>query len=248
MPDAVRQRGIVVQLTKPTSSAPVGLNLVNGGDASSPPVLKEVCGLALASGLLRPGDLLLSVNEVEVTNHTAAATLIRAAPDSLVLRLHRPPPRLTQPSTLHHATRAADLAGMANALDLRVVCHVDAADESGWSALHAASQGTSVEAVRLLLDRGADVHARTDIKATPLHIAAFNGRLEVVKLLCLRGADPHAKDKDGYTPLEDARYRSADRCCAVETPEKQWARVAAFLDKVAPMAAQVTHAHALALT
>ena len=94
--------------------------------------------------------------------------------------------------------------------------------------------------MRLLLDRGADVHARTDIQATPLHIAAFNGRLEVVKLLCMRGADPHAKDEDGYTPLDDARYRSADRCCAVETPQKQWIRVAAFLDKVAPMTAEVT--------
>jgi hypothetical protein len=79
-------------------------------------------------------------------------------------------------------------------------------------------------------------------QATPLHIAAFNGRLEVVKLLCLRGADPHAKDKDGYTPLDDARYRSADRCCAVETAQAQWVRVAAFLDKVGPMAAEVTHA------
>ena len=37
---------IVVQLTKPTSSAPVGLNLVNGDEASSPPVLVEVRGLA----------------------------------------------------------------------------------------------------------------------------------------------------------------------------------------------------------
>ena len=262
---------VVVTITKPTSSAPVGLNLVNGSDAISPPVLEEVRGLALACGLLQPGDLLLSVNEVEVTDHRAAAALIRAAPDRLVLRLRRPPPRLMQPSALHHAARAADLAGMARALDLREVGNVDVTDESGWSALHAASQGTSAEAVRLLLDRGADVHARTDIQATPLHpnpnpylplspspnpnpnqatplhIAAFNGRLEVVKLLCMRGANPHAKDKDGYTPLDDARYRSADRCCAVETPQKQWIRVAAFLDKVAPMTAEVTHTHTHAL-
>ena len=67
-------------------------------------------------------------------------------------------------------------------------------------------------------------------------------------MLCLRGADPHATDKEGYTPLDDARYRGAanpnpnpnpnpspspspnpntrtlaryrgaDRCCAVESP------------------------------
>lgn len=203
---------LVVQLTKPTQGAPIGLHLVNGRDASSPPVLKDVqgrhataaprrcpsaptphrtdatlhgphtahrctaahhrttaphltLGLALASGLLQPGDLLVSVNEVEVTDHTAAAALIRAAPDRLVLRLRRPPPRLSEPSVLHDATRAADLVGMARALELHGVESVDVADGSGWSALHAASQGTSTEAVRLLLDRGADVHARTDIQA-----------------------------------------------------------------------------------
>ena len=82
---------VVVQLTKPTSSAPVGVDLVSGGDASSPPVLKAVKGLALACGQLQPGDLLLSVNEVEVTDPDAAVALIRAAPDHLVLRFRRPP-------------------------------------------------------------------------------------------------------------------------------------------------------------
>ena len=92
---------VVVQLTKPTSSAPVGVDLVGGGDASSPVVLKEAKGLALACGVLQPGDLLLSVNEVEVTDPEAAVALIRAAPDQhlvrvysadqLVLRFRRPP-------------------------------------------------------------------------------------------------------------------------------------------------------------
>ena len=81
----------VVQLTKPTSSAPVGVDLASSGDASSPVVLKEAKGLALACGVLQPGDLLLSVNEVEVTDPEAAVALIRAAPDRLVLRFRRPP-------------------------------------------------------------------------------------------------------------------------------------------------------------
>eukprot|EP00964_Phaeocystis_antarctica_P107815 scaffold72484_cov56-Phaeocystis_antarctica.AAC.5 len=84
-----------------------GVDLASSGDASSPPVLKAVRGLALACGLLQPGDLLLSVNEVEVTDNEAAAPLIRgderirAAPDQhlvrvysadqLVLRFRRPP-------------------------------------------------------------------------------------------------------------------------------------------------------------
>ena len=38
---------LVVQLTKPTQGAPIGLHLVNGRDASSPPVLKDVQGRVL---------------------------------------------------------------------------------------------------------------------------------------------------------------------------------------------------------
>ena len=100
---------VVDQLAKPTSSAPVGVDLVSGGDASSPPVLKAVRGIALACGQLQPSDLLLSVNElVEVTGPVVSADALirggersRAAPDQhlvrvysadqLVLRFRRPP-------------------------------------------------------------------------------------------------------------------------------------------------------------
>ena len=101
--DSISTIIVVVQLTKPTSSAPVGVDLVSGGDASSPPLLKE------ARGRMQPSDLLLSVNElVEVTDPVVSADAlirggerIRAAPDQhlvrvysadqLVLRFRRPP-------------------------------------------------------------------------------------------------------------------------------------------------------------
>jgi len=70
------------------------VDLVSGGDAKAVRGLALPCGLSTASRRtrLQPGDLLLSVNEVEVTDHEAAAMLIRAAPDQLVLRFRRPPP------------------------------------------------------------------------------------------------------------------------------------------------------------
>ena len=126
---------LVVQLQKPASSSPVGLNIVDSAGPSSTPVVKEVRGLALDSGL-RVGDLLLAVNDVEVTDHAAAAAIIRAAPDCVTLRLKRPPPRLTAPSALHRAAHTADLATMASVLDQRIVSSVDASDGSGWTALH----------------------------------------------------------------------------------------------------------------
>ena len=58
-----------------------------------------------------------------------------------------------------------------------------------------------VEVVRLLLDRGADIHAGVDAS---LQWSAENGHVEVVRLLLDRGADIHA-DND-YALQMSARY------------------------------------------
>lgn len=69
--------------------------------------------------------------------------------------------------------------------------------------------------VRVLLDHGADVHARTvpgvatgafmrDVRTvgeTPLHRAAAYGDVEMIQLLLDRGADREARDAHGETPL-----------------------------------------------
>lgn len=242
-------------LRKASANAPVGLNLVNGDALGSPPIVKSVGGLALRSGL-QANDCIVAVNDEPVLDHASAAALIRAAPELLVVRLKRaamakdtpllralmgsgtpsaPPERSKQPTALHTAARSGDALQIARILDKGGVS-MNATDATGWTPLHCACQTTSTESVRVLLERGADVLMQTDIKATALHIAAFNGRLPISKLLVLHGADIHMKDREGYTPLDDARYRSLDRCCAVETPDKQWTRVVAFLKQVDTMA------------
>jgi hypothetical protein len=70
--------------------------------------------------------------------------------------------------------------------------------------LEAAFRGDLGE-VRRLLDKGADVNAKSGIGWTPLHAAAFCGHLDVVKFLVERGADIDAKDINGETPLDLAR-------------------------------------------
>ena len=55
---------------------------------------------------------------------------------------------------------------------------------------------------RLLLERGADVHARAcSIGATAVYIAADFGNVEMIAALAAAGGDLSAADADGATPI-----------------------------------------------
>jgi ankyrin repeat protein len=90
----------------------------------------------------------------------------------------------------------------------------------GWTALHWAAYHGNAKLVRLLLDRGADVNARTingvdppDVRSevgdesplkTPLFAAAAGGRVNTARLLLDRGADPKVNDPRYGTALHRA--------------------------------------------
>lgn len=74
------------------------------------------------------------------------------------------------------------------------------------TALMLAANCGRVEAVRLLLRRGAATEIRNNRGQTALMIAAICGENEIVNLLLDSGADVDARDDDGETALDQARH------------------------------------------
>ena len=81
-----------------------------------------------------------------------------------------------------------------------------------WGALDTAK-------VRLLVDAGADVNARSKVGRTPLLVAASRpGSADAVRLLLAKGANPKIADVRGSTPLsEAARLNDLDTMKALLT-------------------------------
>lgn len=78
----------------------------------------------------------------------------------------------------------------------------------GRMALHFAAEADHADIVRILLDKGANVHARdSHLDWMPLHHAANYGNTGVVRVLLARGADPEARDDGGRTPLRLAKEK-----------------------------------------
>lgn len=70
--------------------------------------------------------------------------------------------------------------------------------------IHRAAMTDKPDAVAVLLDAGAKLDARDNLKRTPLHVAAGWSTVEMVELLWQRGADPNATTERGDTPLDFA--------------------------------------------
>ena len=83
--------------------------------------------------------------------------------------------------------------------------------DKDFSRLHLAALGRNEQAMRLLLEQGADINARKGNQFTPLHGAAYNGHDEVARLLLEKGADINAREEDQWTPLHLAAQNGHDQ-------------------------------------
>jgi len=86
----------------------------------------------------------------------------------------------------------------------------------GKSALMLAASNGHLDAVNLLLKRGADLTLSDNYGTTAIIISATAGNAEVVKALLAQGGDPVTKDSSGGSALDNATfYGQADSVNAI---------------------------------
>jgi len=71
----------------------------------------------------------------------------------------------------------------------------------GSTPLRLAVGSGNLEAVRVLLERAAELNAQDEHGETALHSATFGGDKEMVRFLLVAGSDPNAQNDRGTTPL-----------------------------------------------
>jgi ankyrin repeat protein len=70
--------------------------------------------------------------------------------------------------------------------------------------LEITAQEGLLKITQLLVEKGADIHERSQQGFTPLRIASRNGRADIVKYFISKGSEVDTRGNDGATPLEHA--------------------------------------------
>ncbi len=81
------------------------------------------------------------------------------------------------------------------------ICSISPGDST--PLMEAASGGYS-DIVKLLIDHGANVNAKSSVGNTALTYACCGGYEEVVRILLEAGADVEHQNENGHTPLMEA--------------------------------------------
>lgn len=119
-----------------------------------------------------------------------------------------------QSPDVYAAARTGDCARLKELID-RSPELANARDEGQDTPLHVAAMMGRMEAVLLLLERGADADARNTLGQSPLLYAAYNGYAAIVDTLVAHGALFEYKDARGYTPIHFAARQGQEDVVAL---------------------------------
>ncbi|KAI0264851.1 hypothetical protein BC834DRAFT_843821 [Gloeopeniophorella convolvens] len=126
-------------------------------------------------------------------------------------------PRQRQPGTLLYFAALCGLLPIVEHILASGSPDINARGGQRNTALHAALKECSPTVIRLLLDRGADVNARSSYYyGSALQAAASKGKLDIVQLLLDRGADVNAQDGHYGNVLQAAACNREDKIDIVQ--------------------------------
>ncbi|XP_051999064.1 ankyrin repeat domain-containing protein 50-like isoform X1 [Xyrauchen texanus] len=207
--------GIYSATSSPNKSSSVHVHCVGGGGRIVQQVLQRVDSV---KALLDSG---VSVNH---TDPSDGRTLLAAAAhaglaDVAALLLGRGADSLLKDTQGQTALTLAARQGHVNVLQVLLdwvqeqgskspvaQALLEHSDNEGWTALRSASWGGHKEAVRLLLEAGAEVDGCDSDCRTALRAAAWGGHEEILLTLLHHGAEVDCSDSEGRTPLIAAAY------------------------------------------
>lgn len=154
--------------------------------------------------MLRADPALLGARDANGTSALLLSYYHGKAEIANALLTHQPDLDMREAATVGDATRIRELGAKDRAM-------VDGFGDDGFHPLGLAAFFKRPQAVRALLDLGADPHlASRPSGFTPLHSAVADdtgaAAKEIVRMLLEAGADPNARSATGGTPLHTAAF------------------------------------------
>ncbi|WP_341814104.1 ankyrin repeat domain-containing protein [Wolbachia endosymbiont (group A) of Nomada flava] len=145
-------------------------------------------------------EVMFAFNDVIVSNSKCIASTCNS--EDVIVEFNKEKAILST-EQLFDAVRRNNLSEVEDLLSMGA--DVNIRDKRSWAPLHcAADNDNKLDISRAILNRNADIEARTNIGETPLHIANAYGQLKIIELLVDKGASLEAKTNDGLTPLHVA--------------------------------------------
>lgn len=108
-------------------------------------------------------------------------------------------------TALHLAAKTGDVEKIKAILERKPNLEIHS-NNRHFTPLHTSVINNHSDAVKVLVDAGADIEARANDGLTSLHLASMKGLSDVTYALILCHADVHATESTGSTPLHAAAY------------------------------------------